>query len=99
VCFDEFVVGMEGAEKLGESAVTERARSPSACCAAQAKYTESAPPESATISEPASARRARSESSFCSGETTEISAARIGTNAVIANKYNALLDESRVCKA
>src|ERR1700686_4561050 len=79
------------AEKLGERAVTERARLPSARCAAQAKYTESAPPESATIREPASARRARSESSFCSGETSEVSAARIGTNAVIANKYNALL--------
>src|SRR5258707_14815237 len=79
------------AEKLGESAVTESARSPSARCAAQAKYAETAPPESATIREPASARRASSEVSFCSVETPEFSATRIGTNALIAYQYNSLL--------
>src|SRR5216683_6973237 len=86
------------AEKLGETAVTESARSPRARCAAQARYAESAPPESATIREPASARRARSESSFCSGGKPECSATRIGTSEVIAHKYNALLSESRVCR-
>src|SRR5258708_5980011 len=79
------------AEKLGESAVTESACLPSARCAAQAKYAESAPPESAMIKEPASARRARREVSFCSGERPELSGMRIGTNAVIRNQYNAEL--------
>src|SRR5260370_37243775 len=79
------------AEKLGESAVTERARSPSARCAAQARYAESAPPESATIREPASARRVRSKVSFCSGETPECSGTRMETKALIENQYNALL--------
>src|ERR1700686_3997371 len=79
------------AEKLAERAVTESALSPSACCAAQAKYAESAPPESATIRDRDSARRATSEVSFCSGERPGFSGMRIGTNAVIRIQYNAQL--------
>src|SRR6266851_4407084 len=77
------------AEKLGESAVTESARSPRARCAAQARYAESAPPESATITDGSSPSRASNTVSFCSGETLEDSAARIGTKAVMRIQYSA----------
>src|SRR6266852_7112505 len=77
------------AEKLGESAVTESARSPRALCAAQARYAESAPPESATITDGSWPSCARSRVSFCSGERLEDSAARIGTEAVMRIQYSA----------
>src|ERR1700680_2930406 len=72
------------AEKLGERAVTDKDRFPKARWAAQARYAESAPPESATIREGSRARDANNRRSLSSGENEEDSAARIGTNAVMA---------------
>src|SRR5216683_2090850 len=82
-------------EKLGETAVTESAREPSACQAAQAKYPESAPPESATITDGTPAKRAKSARSFSSTLSPLPPIIRIGTKAVMF--IQTLLDLCALC--
>src|SRR5580704_285536 len=71
------------AEKLGERAVTDKARSPSARCAAQARYAESAPPERATITEERLVSRERRKASFSSVLAHVASPERIRTRLFI----------------
>ncbi len=60
---------------------TDSARSPSACCAAHARYAESAPPDSATITEERSASRVSNSRSFCSADRGLFSGSRMRTSA------------------